>query len=143
MSAPFIPPARHHHHEPSESFKRKKRESEQTRTDAESDPSSGLDVHLEGDLLLGGIYCPPEITDFVFQRRGIGVVRERLERTGEGNSVVNDECQYEDEGLQSHGSYRKKRSCLISMLIQRAYSTALNMFWFCWKIFALLEVVID
>ena len=73
------------------------------RTDTESDPSSGLDVHLEGDLLLGGIHCPPEITDFVFQRRGIGVVGERLERTGEGNSVLNDECQNASERVQLHG----------------------------------------
>ena len=70
-----------------------------TRTDTKGDPSSRFDVHLEGDLFSNGVHSPPEITDFVLQRRRIGVVGECLERTGEGNGVLHDECQYEDEGL--------------------------------------------
>ena len=81
--------------------------------DAESDPSGGFDVHLESDFFLDRIDRPPEITDIIFQRRGIRVVGEWLERTGETNTVVYDDCQYESEYEQSYGLHQKNSRYLI------------------------------
>ena len=82
-----------------------------TWTDAERDPSGGLDVQLEGDLFVGFVDGPPEIGDVRLEGCRIAISRVGSQKTGDTMDGVDGTHQRNDtqEKVSSHDRHLMQR----------------------------------